>query len=173
MGILALKAGRYLIKSSNLTDKVTAGVKLLLSYDTNGDKTLSSAELEAVISHLKGDDSKEARAIRTLIYFVAACHRLWDKNPSEVEKKLKRAKPFLSSWNDNWRIAKLEMMLYTYYRGGIGEKIEKLIVDAYIDETSGQMKESVFEETVGPMVEEFMEEIFGEMAAEVLLNLIF
>ena len=112
---LALLGVYHAIRSSSRIDKVNKTVKHLLTLDRDGDKQLSNGELEAALKSLKGRSDKTALKERSLLVYLIAAHKRWARDPKGTKERLKKACPFGGSWNKDPNVAKLEMMVYSFF----------------------------------------------------------
>ena len=151
------------------TDKL---VDFLMQYDFNNDGFIDNEELQKLLEHYRGKNEADDRNLRTIIHYVMTVNRIWKENPEYVDKKMSSSKAFWASWDDDKCKAKLQKIICTFYRGGLGEKIEEKLEKMAKDAILGEIKSWTYEATITPILQKFLEDMFGEFLGEFVVGIL-
>jgi hypothetical protein len=180
---MMVKFGIQLHKSNCTVDKVNKTIANLRVYDTDGNLELDESEIRRAIDDVKtamtrSRDKKVSATLaelRCLLIFIGASLRMWDSNPKHYDACFSKSLPKVfglisfAGWDPNPKIAKLEKIVCTFYKGGGYKKIQHKIEEAVRDEANGALQEELFGTTFEAITEEILSEAFGDVAADILL----
>lgn len=157
----AVVKGLYMVgRTIYRQNKVDGVVDSLQQLDPAGEGNLTPTQLKAVISRVKTGTDADAVKTRALLLYVLAMHQVWEKDPAGTEKKLRKLK-LVTTWNENQALAKLEMIVWSFYFGKGKKTLQKL------------KKQLENQKEVNAALEEILMESLSDMCTgEVISNIV-
>jgi len=155
-----------LFSTASLADKVNKTEKALKAFDANGDRVLSTRELETALSQCRHQRTPDEVMMRALLTYMVGVWRAWDRDPTGTREKLaSRLSWFTRVCCESGEMGKQDYALAVFYGHGKFDDLTKVLKDA-----GSEVSTMIIEEKVLPMVEEILASAVGEAAAGALIS---